>query len=168
MVKRQTLIKINPIAFGDRINFFNKKFCLIVPTDVVTGNNGGETMAKVKKKVNWEKLREKVRLTDKEVLKKVVVSSDGHTIYAPEQFTDLGLDKEVVGAFTDVIKSGSDPKEMIFGKNNELVKSVKGVHGLRLVEFIASVFDVTSWKMGRGSRAEHLSEQLVEKFNCTN
>ncbi len=39
-----------------------------------------------------------------------------------------------------------------------------GINGLELLEFIAGVFDVSSWKMSRGSRAAHLEEQLVEKF----
>lgn len=120
-------------------------------------------MAKVKKvKTNWEDLRAKLKATDKEVLKKVILV-DGHTIYDPKQFTEKGLDPEIVEAFTENMASGQG-KEAIFDNDGNLVKSMKGVHGLRVVEFVASCFDVTSWKMGRGSRAQHLIEQLNEKL----
>lgn len=120
-------------------------------------------MAKTKKvEIDWEKLREKVKNTDKEVLKKAILV-DGHTIYMPEKFTDVGLPAEVVEAFTENMKAG-EGKEAIFDNNGNPVKSMKGIHGLRVVEFIASCFDVSSWKMGRGSRASHLIEQLQEKL----
>jgi hypothetical protein len=118
---------------------------------------------KVKKvQTNWEQIREKVQKTDKEVLKKAIMV-DGHTIYDAKKFTDAGLDAEVVEAFVENMASGQG-KEAIFDNDGNLVKSMKGVHGLRVVEFVASCFDVTSWKMGRGSRASHLQEQLVEKW----
>ena len=120
-------------------------------------------MAKTKKAAtNWEKLRETVQKTDKEVLKKAIMV-DGHTIYDAKKFTDAGLDAEVVAAFTEEMASGQG-KQAIYDNDGNLVKNIKGVHGLRVVEFVASYFDVTSWKMGRGSRVEHLREQLVEKW----
>jgi len=113
-------------------------------------------------KVDYAKIRETVQKTDKEVLKKAIMV-DGHTIYDAKKFTDAGLDAEVVAAFTEEMSSGQG-KEAIYDNDGNLVKSIKGVHGLRVVEFVASCFDVTSWKMGRGSRVEHLREQLVEKW----
>lgn len=113
--------------------------------------------------MNWEKLREKVKATDKEVLKAVVSCIDGHTIYDPKCFLDKGLDKDVVAAYTKVHKSGDTPKEVISTKEGP-VAALKGVYGLYLLEFIAGCFDVNTWKMGRGSRADHLSEQLLEQW----
>lgn len=113
-------------------------------------------------KTDWEALRAKVVATDKEVLKKAIMV-DGHTIYDPSKFTDAGLDPAIVEAYTENMASGQG-KEAIFDNDGNPVKSMKGVYGLNLLEFIASSFDVTSWKMGRGSRAHHLIEQLNEKL----
>jgi hypothetical protein len=109
---------------------------------------------------NWEKAKAKLLATDKEVLKKAIMV-DGHTIYMPEKFTDAGLDASIVKLFTKIHESGSHSKEQISTAAGP-VKALEGVYGLDLIEFIASCFDVTSWKMGRGSRAAHLAEQLVE------
>lgn len=113
-------------------------------------------------KVNWDKMRATVIGTDKEVLKKAICV-DGHTIYEPEKFLDAGLDPAVVRVFTKKIRSGDQPKEKLYTEGVE-VQSLNGVYGLELLEFIARCFDVNSWKMGRGSRAAHLVEQLVEKW----
>lgn len=113
-------------------------------------------------KMNWEKIRATVKATDKAVLREAI-KVDGHTIYDPAKFTDAGLDKSVVTAFTKKLQSGANYKEQIH-VDGKVVESLTGVHGLDVLEFIASVFDVSSWKMGRGSRAEHLCEQLLEKW----
>lgn len=113
-------------------------------------------------KTNWEKIREAVKATDKETLKKAVMV-DGHTIYSPAKFLDAGLDTAVVKAFTKKQESGEHYKEKLFVNGKE-VDALEGVYGLDLLEFVANCFGVTSWKMGRGSRAAHLCEQLVEKW----
>lgn len=113
-------------------------------------------------KVNWEKIRATVMATDKAVLREAI-KVDGHTIYKPEKFLDAGLDATVVTAFTKYHQSGEHPKEQIH-VGNKAVEALAGVYGLEVLEFIAGVFDVESWKMGRGSRAEHLCEQLMEKW----
>ncbi len=114
--------------------------------------------------MKWDKLREKVNATDKAVLTKVIQSIDGHTIYDPKQFTELGLDGDIVAAFTKTLRSGNTPKETIFDDDGRKVASLKGVYGLDLLEFIAGTFGAESWKMGRGSRAAHLTEQILEQF----
>lgn len=113
------------------------------------------------KKLDWDKLREKLKATDKGILSRVVGSVDGWTIFDPKQFTELGLDPEIVEAFTKNHKSGSHPKEQISVEGKGVVSSLKGVYGLELLQWIADVFGVSSWKMGRGFRAQHLQEQLV-------
>lgn len=113
-------------------------------------------------KTNWEKIREKLKATDKAVLREAVMV-DGHTIYKPEKFLDAGLDAEIVTAFTKKLHSGDHPKEQIYVQGQE-VESLTGVYGLDVLEFIASVFDVASWKMGRGSRAADLCGQLLEQW----
>ena len=120
---------------------------------------------KTKTKFDWERIREIVKNTDKAVLTKVINSVDGHGIYAPSLFTEAGLDVAVVNAFTKKLHSGNTPKETIFDNDNNAVESMTGVYGLDLLEFIADQFGVSSWKMGRGSRAAHLTEQLTAIFN---
>lgn len=113
-------------------------------------------------KKNWTKLRETVLATDKGVLRKAI-EVDGHTIYKPQKFIDAGMDKDFVAAFTKTMESGDHPKEKIYVQGKE-VESLEGVYGLEVIEFIAGCFDVDSWKSGRGSRAGHLYEQLIEKW----
>ena len=112
---------------------------------------------------NWESLREKVKATDKAVIVKVAQSIDGHTIYDPKHFTKAGLDEVIVKAFTKTLRSGDSPKEIIYTDGGP-VSALTGVYGLALLEFIAGTFEIDSWKMGRGSRASHLAEQLTAKL----
>ena len=112
-------------------------------------------------KKNYEALKEKVKSTSKDVLRQVVNSVDGHTIYAPKKFTDLGLDPEIVEAYTRVHESGNHPKEMI-SAGNTVLPSLQGVYSLNLLQFIAGAYGVDSNKLGRGSRATDLAEQLCK------
>lgn len=114
-------------------------------------------------KKQWEAVRKKLDQTPKDVLKKAI-RVDGHTIYDPKKFLDAGLDPAVVTAFTKEIRSGSEPKSQI-SVDGKVVPSVTGVYGLDLLEYIARCFDVTSHKMGRGSRAGDLIEQLEAKLS---
>ncbi len=128
-------------------------------------------MRKTKKPTfDWQNLRQIIKDTDKGVLRKVINACDDHTIFDQTLFTDYGLDSSVVNAFTETIKSGKTPKEQITDlKTGEIVKSMKGVYGFRLLEFIAETFGVVTWMMGRGPRADDLKQQLMEKFtNASN
>jgi hypothetical protein len=119
-----------------------------------------------KMKTSWENVRELIRSTPKKVLKKVIKKIDGHTIYSAAHFTNLGLSEEIVAPFCKTNKSdGSDPKYQIFGKDGKLLRELEGVWGLRLLEFIASTFEVYSDKEGRGFRANDLIEKLKKKFS---
>lgn len=111
----------------------------------------------------WREIREKVLNTNKEVLTNVVKSIDGWSIYTPQYFEEMGLDKEVVAAFDENHKSKGGYKSTIFVENKP-VAGVSGVYGLNLLEFIASTFDVHSGKMGRGFRAGDLCDQLLAKW----
>ncbi len=113
---------------------------------------------------DWAKLRQRVKDTDTKVLQDVIRGLEGHKLYAPERFLEAGLDAEIVEAFTEVHESGLDLKEQLF-VDGVPVNQLREVYGLQLLEFIASVFDVSSWKMGRCSRAFDLAEQLMEKFS---
>jgi hypothetical protein len=116
--------------------------------------------------VDWNSLREIVKNTDKEILKKVIGGCDGHSIFKPKKFTDAGLDSKVVAAFTKKHHSGDDHKSTIYTNAGE-VDALEGVYGLELLEFIAATFEVTSWKSGRGFRASQLSEELIKKLGET-
>lgn len=114
--------------------------------------------------IDWEHIAQLIRETDVEVLKKAI-DVDGHTIYHPDKFLEAGLGKEIVDAFTEEHQSGDEAKSTIFGNEGEQLDAVKGVYGLDLLIFIAQQFKVTSWKLGRGSAAAHLRQQLLEKWN---
>jgi len=117
-------------------------------------------------KTSWENVRELIRSTPKKVLKKVIKKIDGHTIYSAAHFTKLGLSEEIVVPFCKMNKSdGSDLKYQIFGKDGKLLRELEGVWGLRLLEFIATTFEVYSDKEGRGFRANDLIEKLKKKFS---
>lgn len=118
-----------------------------------------------KPKINWKKVGQLVKATDKSVLEKVIGIIDGHSIFDPKAFTELGLSEEIVSAFLQEHESGDNHKEQIANNSGVIVDSMRGVYGLQLLEFIASTFKVSSWKNGRGFRAAHLSEQLLEVFN---
>jgi hypothetical protein len=148
---------MNRLPMSRRFPRSNKKYRPLLGIVLSEASLTGEHM-----KVNWEKLREKVLATDKEVLKKAI-QVDGHTIYKPEKFLDAGLDASIVKAFTKKMESGEHPKEKIYVEGRE-VESLEGVYGLSVIEFVASCFDVDSWKSGRGSRADHLHEQLLAKW----
>ena len=108
----------------------------------------------------------KIRATPKEVLTKCLEGVDGWTIFTTDKFLKAGLDPEIVAAFTERHMSGDTPKETIF-KEGEAVGSMIGVYGLDVLRAIAGAFGISSYKMGRGSHARHLLEQLLEKGHIT-
>jgi hypothetical protein len=109
---------------------------------------------------DWDKLREIVKNESKAVLNKALSDIEGHTVYHPSKFLKAGLNEEVVKAFTERTYSGTGKEQLYV--DEQPVDFIDGVWGLRLLEFVASTFNITSWKMGRGSRADHLIEQLKE------
>lgn len=114
-----------------------------------------------KKKTDWVAIANLIKGMDRKVLLESISDLDGHSLYKPQKFSKLP--PEVVEAFTETIESDtSDPKTTIFNDRGEALAYVHGIYGLRLVEFIAQTFGITSWKLGRGSRYYHLLEQLQE------
>jgi hypothetical protein len=113
----------------------------------------------LREKVDWDALREKVKSTDKAILRAVASDCDGHTIYLPQHFIEKGLDAAVVAAFDRVHESTGGKGDITSGGRK--VKVLQGVYGLEILEFICGVFAIDSWKMGRGSRAVDLAEQLI-------
>ena len=108
-----------------------------------------------------------IKTTHPAILVKIANSIDGHTIYKPEKFTDLGLHPDIVKYFTKNFNSGSNHKDTIYNENNQSINVQNGVYGLDLLECICANLGVSSWKMGRGSRASHLAEQLIDKLQYT-
>ncbi len=115
-------------------------------------------------KSKWEAMQEVVRKTPTNILLKVVRSVDGHTVYHPKQFLEMGLDAGVVKHFTRVYHSDGSVKGDLFDHEGKIIPSLTGVSGLSLMEYLADCFGISTWKLGRGSGCQHLAEQLVEKL----
>lgn len=103
--------------------------------------------------------------TSSEIILKAAALCDGHTIFKPEAFTDLGLPVEIVNHLTaNYTSSDGDPKYTIYVKGIA-VKQLKGVYGLDVLRFIASALNVEyEGKFGRGSQAHAIQQALYAHF----
>ncbi len=115
-------------------------------------------------KSKWEVMQEVVRKTPTDILLKVVGSINGHSVYDPKQFLEIGLDAGVVKHFTRTYTSDGTVKGSLFDGSGYITPSLSGVSGLSLMEFLADCFGISTWKIGRGSGCQHLAEQLIEKL----
>ena len=95
-----------------------------------------------------------------------LINGDGHTIFKPEAFVKAGWPQELVDQYTQTIKSNlNDPKACIFVEG-KVVKQLKGIYGLVLLDRINSALGLEgSTKLGRGSQARELSEHIVEHLD---
>ena len=113
---------------------------------------------------DYQKLVALIRQTDPQIILRVAGRCDGHTIFKPEAFTDLGLAPEIVEAFTHTHKSDGSPKGSIF-VGGQAVQSLKGVYGLDLLEFLAQALDVKyRGCLGRGFQAAAIQQALQAHF----
>lgn len=87
---------------------------------------------------------------------------DGHTIFKPEAFLEVGVPQELVARCTNAYESDfSDPKYTISGPDGKPVNQMHGVYGLDMLSSMIRDFDIqTETKFGRGSQAQVWKEAL--------
>ena len=102
---------------------------------------------------------------NKRLLKKVIkeIGGDGHTIFDPQSFIDMGVPKEVVDTWTQEYESEKgSPKGTIFGHDGSPIKKLKGVYGLNVLRRLARELNVEyEGKIGRGFEAREITEKLL-------
>jgi len=112
----------------------------------------------------YERAVKLIKQCSPEVILAVSGRCDGHTIFKPEAFTDIGLPAEVTQLFTSTYKSDGSPKGTIF-VNGQPVEELAGVYGLDLLRFIASALNVEYRSaMGRGFEAQNIQLALRQHF----
>ena len=94
-------------------------------------------------------------------------SGDGHSIYFPKFFLDMGFSPDFVKRFTFKHKSDGTHKGNIY-KDGEVLKSLEGVASLSFAYGIAGDIGADTKqacsKMGRGSQAGELSFAISNKL----
>jgi hypothetical protein len=87
---------------------------------------------------------------------------DGHTIFKPEAFTEVGVPQELVDRCTNVYESDfSNPKYTISGPDGQPVNQMKGIYGLDALESMIRDFELPhDVKFGRGFQARVYQEAL--------
>ena len=113
------------------------------------------------KRLSWKDV-------DPQVVLAVANICDGHTIFAPAAFTNVGAPPAIVAQHTQCYESDlSNPKETIF-VDGEPVNQCLGVYGLPLIETICDDLGVEyEMKMGRGFQAAACREAIRRHFNAT-
>lgn len=113
---------------------------------------------------DYQKLVDQIRQLPAETILAAAFRCDGHTIFKPEAFLDVGLPQPVVDYCTHDHASDGSPKGTIF-VNGQPVKELSGVYGLDLLRFLASALGVTyARKFGRGSQAGAIQSALQSHF----
>lgn len=108
---------------------------------------------------------ELIRETDPKIILDCVSICDGWTIFKPEAFTDKGLDPRIVEAITTIHRSDGTWKGSIWGKNGEMIPSLKGVNGLGLLSLITDALKLNpEMKLGRGFQASAYMRVIKEHF----
>lgn len=87
---------------------------------------------------------------------------DGHTIFKPEAFLEVGVPQELVDRCTSIHESDfSDPKYTISGPDGKPVNQMAGIYGLDALSSMIRDFGLeTEQKLGRGFQARVWQEAL--------
>lgn len=110
-------------------------------------------------------------MTWTEIPKNVVLAAaeicDGHTIFEPEAFLELGVPQELVDRCTNVYESDfSNPKYTISGPDGKPVNQMRGIYGLDALSSMIRDFNIPApVKFGRGSQAEVWKTALRNLLN---
>ena len=111
-----------------------------------------------------DRLREELT-ENKDALMKCVEMCDGHTIFKPSEFTDMGLPVNLISYFVATHKPGGSPKGSIF-TDEGVVDAINGVYGLDFLYKVARIFDVKYTScLGRGFQARAIQSELREYFS---
>jgi hypothetical protein len=111
-----------------------------------------------------------------EIDSKIVLAAadicDGHTIFNPQAFVDVGVPQTLVDRCTHIYESNfSNPKETISGPDGKPVNQMRGIYGLDALDSMVRDFNLQcESKFGRGFQAQvwkealhkHLDEKPVE------
>lgn len=87
---------------------------------------------------------------------------DGHTIFDPKAFLEVGVPQELVDRCTNVYESDpGDYKQSIFDPDGKLVNQMHGIYGLDALASMIRDFKLSAPdKMGRGFQAQVWKEAL--------
>jgi len=93
---------------------------------------------------------------------------DGHTLFYPKFFTDMGFDSEFVNKFTHEHESDGTAKGSIVSNSGKRISKVAGVYVLDFAYGVA--YDIgadtgpANRKMGRGFQAQELAVAILKKL----
>jgi hypothetical protein len=99
-----------------------------------------------------------------------LIGGDGHTIWSATALIEDGVPAYVIDTFTTVERSDGSHKGSIYPSDSlglpgmPILAELRGVYGLTVIRSLASHHGVSSWKMGRGSEARDLTEQIRAKL----
>jgi len=87
---------------------------------------------------------------------------DGHTIFNPQAFAEVGVPQELIDRCTNVYESNfADPKYTISGPDGAPVNQMSGIYGLDALESMVRDFKLEyEPKLGRGFQARVYQEAL--------
>lgn len=92
---------------------------------------------------------------------------NGHNIIKPHALLDAGLPVDVVEQVTVTHQSDGTSKGTLY-VDGQPVEQLTGVHGLDMLEFMASALGVKYRQcMGRGFQASAIREALYQHFNAS-
>lgn len=94
---------------------------------------------------------------------------DGHTIFDPQAFADVGVPQELIDRCTTIHESNpSNYKETIFGPDGNIVNQMKGIYGLDALASMIRDFKIDAEsKLGRGFQAQVWKEALHKHLEIT-
>jgi hypothetical protein len=105
--------------------------------------------------MKWTEIEPKIVLAAADIC-------DGHTIFKPEAFLEVGVPQELVDRCTNVYESDfSDPKYTISGPDGKPVNQMHGIYGLDALESMIRDFALPHGvTFGRGFQARVYQEAL--------
>ena len=97
-----------------------------------------------------------------EVLRAAADICDGHTIFNPQAFADVGVPQELIDRCTTTHESDfSNPKYTISDPDGKPVAEMRGVYGLDALSSMVRDLDLDYVpKLGRGSQAQVWKEAI--------
>ena len=93
---------------------------------------------------------------------------DGHTIFDPQAFVEIGVPQELIERCTNVYESDfSNPKHTISGPDGKPVNQMRGIYGLDALDSMIRDFGITTdTKFGRGFQARLWQEALHKHLDA--
>lgn len=121
-----------------------------------------ERRKKVRTRLSWADVDPKVVLA-------VADLCDGHTIFPPMAFTEIGAPPAIVAQHLHHYQSDTaDPKSVIHGPSGGEVEGMVGVYGLRVLQTICNDCGIKyESKLGRGFQAKVCSDAIKRHFAAT-